>query len=244
MKAFVHSLVPLVVIIGAVGTTCWSLLANQRAQPIVGTIARSTVDSAGHTRGIVQVDLMRQLMASQTRLVHPSADRTITSASVPSQSHPLLGRPAPEFKLEDPSGMTWSLHEQFRDGPVVVVFYLGATCMACMTHLTELDFALPQFGARGARVMAVSADTPAFSAARIAKYGTFQIPLLHDRDHKAARAFGTQSADAAQSPRHGTFVVDKKGVVRWAYVGNRPFTNIRAVLTEVDRLKDASPDTQ
>ena len=68
----------------------------------------------------------------------------------------------------------------------MVVFYLGSTCMACVTHLIELDVALPRFRARGARVLAVSGDTPEFSLERMRKYRGFQIPLLSDPDHAAS----------------------------------------------------------
>ena len=64
---------------------------------------------------------------------------------VPSQDHPLLGRPAPALVLNDVWGKTWTLSEEVRKGPVVIVFYLGSTCMACVTHLTELDVAISRF---------------------------------------------------------------------------------------------------
>ncbi len=36
---------------------------------------------------------------------------------------------------------------------------------------------------------------------------------------------------------HGTFIVDRDGLVRWAYVGDRPFTDIEALLTELDSIE-------
>ena len=41
--------------------------------------------------------------------------------------------------------------------------------------------------------MAVSDDAPEFSLERISRYGGFQIPLLSDRDHAVALAFGVWS---------------------------------------------------
>ena len=49
----------------------------------------------------------------------------------------------------------------------MVVFYLGQSCMACVTHLVELDFAMSQFRERGARVLAISGDSPEFSRQRL-----------------------------------------------------------------------------
>ena len=42
---------------------------------------------------------------------------------------------------------------------------------------------------------------------------------------------------------HGTFIVDRDGLVRWAYVGDRPFTDIEAILTELAGLR-AAPSLQ
>ena len=154
----------------------------------------------------------------------------------------MLGRPAPAFVLKDAWGKTWDLGEAVRDGPVVVVFYLGSTCMACVTHLVELDVAMSRFRERGARVLAVSGDSPEFSLERMRKFGDFQIPLLSDPDHAVPRptASGRRSRAGTRTtarPLHGTFIIDRDGLVRWAYVGDRPFTDIEALISEVDALK-------
>ena len=229
------------------GWAGWKIRTNRSQRPIpAGLIERSKVDSSGHTRGIVQVDLMRQIMAEQVRSARPAVVRgKETGQHVPSQDHPLLGRPAPVLILKDVRGKTWNLGEAVRDGPVVIVFYLGATCMACVSHLTEMDVAISEFRARGARVWAVSGDTPEFSLERIRRYGDFQIPLLSDGDRAASSAFGvwkeapTGGTDNWEA-QHGTFIVDRDGLVHWAYVSNRPFTDIDALLTELDGLQAAS----
>ncbi len=123
------------------------MLYRQRpALPVAGLLHRSTVDPTvdrgGHSRGIVQVNLLRQIMADRARAVPAEPE---TGHKVATQSHPLLDHPAPPVVLNDAWGKTWNLHEEARGGPVVVVFYLGSTCMACVTHLTELDVAMARF---------------------------------------------------------------------------------------------------
>ncbi len=186
---------------------------------------------------------MRQIMADRRRsTVAPTAIDGEAGHLVPGQSHFLLERPAPPFALEDAQGKTWKLGETLADGPVVVVFYLGSTCMACVTHLVELDFAMPRFRARRVRVLAVSADTPEFSRERTRRFGDFQIPLLSDADHATALAYGVwkpvpgAGKDDGES-LHGTFVVSPSGAIRWAHVGDRPFTNVGTLLAELDQLK-------
>ncbi len=223
-------------------------LHGQRvARPVPGLMSRSKVDRAGHTRGIVQVDLMRQIMAGQARTGPSAADPGDANLHrVPSQAHPLLGRAAPALVLEDAETKTRDLQAATTEGPVVIVFYLGSTCMACMTHLVEMDAALPRFQARGAEVWAVSADRPELSRERMRWFGSFHIPLLSDSNHAVSSAFGVWKPVPGGNPDdgealHGTFIVDRGGSVRWAYIGDRPFTDIDALLAELNGPKVLPP---
>jgi peroxiredoxin len=248
MKKRIHSCTLIGVIALSAAWTGLRLHAQRSHRPVAGTIHRSNVDGFGHTRGIVQVDLMRQLIAGTARSTTSSLEPEKAAVHrVPSQNHPLLGRPAPELFLQDTRGKSWNLGTEVRNGPVVVVFYLGFTCMACVTHLTELDVALPRFRERGGRLLAISGDRPEFSLERMRKYGDFQIPLLSDPDHAVSLAYGVWKPLAGGEKDdgealHGTFVIDRDGLVRWVYVGNRPFTDIEALLSELDSLRlPASP---
>ncbi len=129
----------------------------------------------------------------------------------------------------------------------MVVFYLGFTCTACVTHLVELEAAMSRFRERDAEIWAVSADSPEFSRERMSKYGHFQIPLLSDPAHAASTAYGAWKPFPDGNPDdgealHGTFIIDRGGSIRWAYLGDRPFADIDALLAELDRLTDPSPN--
>jgi hypothetical protein len=67
------------------------------------------------------------------------------------------------------------------NGPVMVVSYVSSTCMACVTHLVELEGAMPRFCKRGAEVWVVCADS----------LSGFRIPLRasvsSDEWHKLRR---------------------------------------------------------
>ena len=146
-------------------------------RPVAGSFHRSKVDAAGHTRGIVQVDLMRRIMADRARSAPPAPGRAIPPDSVPSQAHPLLGRPAPPSCCRTPTARPATCATRSPDGPVVVVFYLGSTCMACVTHLVELDAALPRFRERGAACGPSAPTRPSSRAAR-RRFGELAIPSL------------------------------------------------------------------
>ena len=152
--AYASALIALITL--SAGWTGLMVYRQSPALPVAGLLHRSTVDPTvdrgGHTRGIVQVDLMRQIMADRARAVPATAEQDDRARHrVPSQAHPLLGRPAPALVLEDAEGKIRDLGSRTSKGPVVLVFYLGSTCVACMTHLVELEHALPQFRARARR---------------------------------------------------------------------------------------------
>jgi peroxiredoxin len=226
----------------------WSglkLYQQSPARPPSGLLHRTTVDSkvdgGGHTRGQVQVDLMRQIMADRLRAV-PEAVEQLDHARqrVPSQSHPLLGRSAPPFELRDSRGKTWNSQDVVASKPVILVFYLGQTCMACVTHLVKLESAISRFSDRGAQVLAISTDSPESSRQRLDRFSDFRVPLLSDIDHTTALAYGAWlrfpgTGEEDGEPLHGTFIVDRNGLVQWVYVGNRPFGDVEALLDELDR---------
>jgi hypothetical protein len=121
---------------------------------------------------------MRQMMADRALSV-PSAAEPGDEAEccVPSQIRPLLGRPAPVLVQQDAEGKIRDLGSRASKGPVMVVFYLSSTCMACVTHLVDLEEAMPRFRKRGAEVWAVCADSPDFSGNRCSSSCWFQNEL-------------------------------------------------------------------
>lgn len=229
--------------------TGWMVYRQRPVYPVAGALHRTTVDPTvdrgGHSRGIVQVNLMRQIIADRARAV-PAEPGDGDGHCVSSQPHPRLGRLAPPFELKDSRGRTWKAREPIASEPTILVFYLGQTCMACVTHLVELDGAIARFRDRGARVLAISADPPEVSCKRLDRFGDFEVPLLSDPDHTTARAYGAwkplPGGDREDGePLHGTFVIDRDGRVRWAHVGERPFTDKETLVAEVDRLAAQSP---
>jgi hypothetical protein len=90
---------------------------------------------------------------------------------IPTQTHPLLGQPAPEFRLADTDGNAWSLSQKVKDGPVVLVFYYGYNCNHCVSQLFGLHKDIAHFRELGAAVVAVSADPPDLTRERYKKYG-------------------------------------------------------------------------
>jgi peroxiredoxin len=188
-------------------------------------------DLAGEVREYLRQRNVRPLSEPLRQLLnHPDG------FTVPTQAHPLLGKNAPDFELQDPSGKPHTLRTFVERGPVVLVFYYGYYCNHCVGQLFALDKDLPLFHELEAEVVALSPDAPADTRQRFRRYGAFQFPVLSDPQNEVARRYGVFQEG---NLNHATFVIDREGVVRWAQFGDEPFTNDRALLLELARLPAA-----
>ena len=155
-----------------------------------------------------------------------------------SQTHPLLGKLAPDFDLSDDQGNRTSLRGTLKDAPVVVVFYYGYHCNHCVGQLFGLNEDLRRFVELGTQVVAISADPPTLTAERFAEYGRFDFPVLADADNRVAESYGVFQTEADGKPEiklHGTFVIDSDGTVLWCHTGNKPFLDNKTLLTVIAR---------
>ena len=154
-QACVSALIAVIVFSAA-----WTGLMVHRQRPVLpvaGLLHRSTVDPTvdrgGHSRGIVQVDLMRQIMADRARAVPAAAEQGESVRPGTASRANLI--PCSDAQLRR---WCWRMLRRRpvicellpRRGRLSIVFYLGSTCMACMTHLVEMEAAMPRFQARGA----------------------------------------------------------------------------------------------
>ena len=157
------------------------------------------------------------------------------------------GTPAPDFTLQDHRGQRWSLRGHLDRGPVVVVFYLGYACNACVHDLFELNADFGRFHRLGAEVVAVSGDTPGLTRQRFEQYGAFGFPVLSDPGRVVARSYGTFRPANGSKPEeflHGTFLIGRDGQVHWVRCGDTPFRNNQALLYELARLGDKLPQPE
>src|ERR1700677_4303559 len=81
-------------------------------------------------------------------------------ASGAAQRAPKVGDKAPSFTLKDPEGKTVSSTALLTEGPLVLSFYRGAWCPYCNMELQALEAARPEFERLGAKLVAISPQTP------------------------------------------------------------------------------------
>ena len=101
-------------------------------------------------------------------------------------SGPGVGDPAPDFTLAGTGGRTYSLRE-YRDQPVVLVFYPGDDTPVCTKQLNAYNDGLAQFSELGAQVLAISAQDVDSHDRFSTKHGGFEFPLLADTDRPRSR---------------------------------------------------------
>jgi peroxiredoxin len=124
-----------------------------------------------------------------------------------------VGDKAPDFSLPGTGGTSYSL-SQYAGQTVVLVFYPGDDTPVCTKQLNCYNNELAQFTDVGAQVLAVSAQDLASHERFATKHG-FQFPLLSDTDKSVAGLYGTLGP--LGFPRRSVFVIDAKGIVRYAH---------------------------
>ena len=149
------------------------------------------------------------------------------------------GEQAPDFTLPDARYNAVSLSHLLMQGPVVISFYRGQWCPYCHLALRAYQQAVPQLQAVGATLVAISPQMPHHSKALAEKLG-LTFALLSDVGNQVARAYGLvfiidravrrahlqvgadlpafNGTDAWDLPMAGTFLVDRPGTVRLAFV--------------------------
>ena len=99
------------------------------------------------------------------------------------------------------------------------------------------------YSVRLAQVVAISADPAKLTRRRYDEYGRFSFPVLSDPGNEVARAYGLVrpgTGDPRGALRHGIFIVDPAGTVRWVNFGDMPFRCNSALLHELSKINEVS----
>jgi len=145
-----------------------------------------------------------------------------------------VGEKAPDFVLPTDS---WdekvSLEDCIGEGPVVLFFYPGDWSSVCTDQLSRVQAEIGRFEERGARVLAISADTP-WSHRAWAEERSIEFPLLSDLEREAVDRYGVRHEHG--HPERAYFVIDREGVIRAKKVeaSTKDQPDVDAVLGDLD----------
>ncbi|MGI8858620.1 MAG: redoxin domain-containing protein [Rubrobacteraceae bacterium] len=146
-----------------------------------------------------------------------------------------VGENAPGFTLPPNS---WeekvSLEGCVGEGPVVLFFYPGDWSSVCTDQLSRVQSEIERFQEKGARVLAISADTP-WSHRAWAEERGIEFPLLSDLERDAVDRYGVRHAYGF--PERAYFVIDREGVIRAKKVeaSTKHQPELEAVLEDLDK---------
>src|SRR4051794_35701409 len=120
------------------------------------------------------------------------------------------GQRAPEFSLPSLQGSTVTLASL--KGKVVLVDFWAQWCEPCKKELPQLDRLAKEYAQKGVVIVAVNIDKQRENAERMVKQLGVSLPVLLD---PAGSVAGTY--DLPKMPT--SFVIDKKGIVRFVNEG-------------------------
>ena len=150
--------------------------------------------------------------------------------------------PATDWTLADGQGKKHTL-EDYAGRPMIVIFYLGKGCAHCIQQLGTFAPETDRFRQAGIDLIAISTDDVDGLRETVQqnKTGTpFPFPLVSDASLKVFKQYRAYD-DFEQQPLHGTFLIDRQGLVRWQDISYEPFTQVDLLLRESQRLLAQDP---
>jgi peroxiredoxin len=126
----------------------------------------------------------------------------------------LVGNPAPDFSVKTVVGGKGSVSLKSLRGKVVLVDFWGTFCEPCKKSFPKLQDLNTKYGTSGLQIIGISEDEaddkdkiPGFADTYGAKFA-----LGWDEDKTIAKHYKPETMPSS-------FIIDKKGVVRYAHVG-------------------------
>ncbi len=133
------------------------------------------------------------------------------AASAADASHPLIGNPAPAFALDSQNGKG-KISMSGLNGKVVIVDFWATWCEPCKKSFPKLQDLNVKYKASGLTIVGLSEDDEKSGIKEFGSTYGAEFPLLWDGDKAVAGKWNPGSMPA-------TFVVDRKGVVRFIHRG-------------------------
>lgn len=142
----------------------------------------------------------------------------------------LQNRPAPAFRLTDPSGQKTMGIDAVR-GKVVLLNFWATWCSPCRSELEDLNRLQHRFAARGFTVIGISIDDKAATVKAFLAKHPLAYPVLHDRGQLVNDRYKVYTYPTS-------FLVDRSGVIRAFYLGVQKWQG-KAITSAIEKLLQA-----
>lgn len=134
---------------------------------------------------------------------------------------PRVGDPAPDFSLAPGPGPDRVTLSQYKgEDNVVLLFFPLAFSSVCRDELCQVGEAWPDVSELGAKLLAISVDSP-FVVQQFGRDIGADFPILSDFNKEAITAYDVRYEDffgMKGVAKRSAFVVDRAGVIRYAWV--------------------------
>ena len=135
-----------------------------------------------------------------------------------------IGKPAPDFTLEDTTGGKVSLH-QFRGHKLVLIEFIGAAfAPTCTDNVKARGVDYQKFEDLNVQVIGISSDST-FALKAFADSVNAPFPLLSDQNLQTIRRYGVLAPDKVRALR-AYFLIDQKGILRKQWLLGLPGDDI------------------
>ncbi len=145
----------------------------------------------------------------------------------------MVGKIAPDFSLEGTSG-TFSSAD-LKGNWAIVFFFPKAKTSVCQSEVLAFNQHFNEFASLGTQIVGISVDDIDTLTSWVQELGSFNYPLLSDKDHVVSKAFEVFSERDKISYR-GLFILDPEGKIRYQVV-QEPFFG--RSIEEVKRILQA-----
>jgi thiol-disulfide isomerase/thioredoxin len=166
--------------------------------------------------------------AAEPRYVAEEAQGTAGDASTAGSG--LIGKPAPDFKLELLDGSEFKLSEQ--KGRVVVLDFWASWCGPCMQSLPQVDSVVAEFADRDVKLVAVNMQEDRDSIKSALERLEIKPAVVLDIDGAAAEHYQVTAIPH-------TVVIDSQGNIAKLFIGSGPETAAQ-LRTTIEELVSSS----
>lgn len=149
-----------------------------------------------------------------------------------------VGDKAPNFTLKNALKKEVSLYNELENGPVILTWYRGGWCPYCNITLHYLQEKLPEFQQAGATLIALTPELPDNSLSTSEK-NNLEFNVLSDVGNTIGKEYGVvftlteevaniyeagfglskkNGNDDNQLPLAATYVIDKNGIIQYAFL--------------------------
>jgi peroxiredoxin Q/BCP len=151
----------------------------------------------------------------------------VPAAAVTQADRPSVGSPAPDFETPRLDGSPLRLSDLTKDGSVALLIlrgWIGYQCPVCTRQVGDFLGRAADFQAAGASVVMVYPGDSSYVRERAGEFITGKtLPAryhyVQDPDRKIVNLYGVRWTAPDQHAYPSTFVIDRQGTTRFAYVG-------------------------